>query len=61
MNSYEPVSTFVKRPFCLDNLSYVILSKLEVNNITYLQLLQGADIPLLSRQSGSVSVGLHGR
>ena len=42
-------------------LSYVILSELEVNNITYLQLSQGADIPLLSRQAGSVSIRLHGR
>ena len=42
-------------------LSYAILSELEVNSITYLQLWQGADIPLLSRQSGPVSIRLHGR
>ena len=31
-NDCEPVPTFDKRPFCLDNLSYVIVSALEVNN-----------------------------
>ena len=53
-NSCEPVSTFDKRPFCLDNLSYGILSGLEVSNIRPISLYK-----VIS--SGSISIKSHER
>ena len=53
-NSCEPVSTFDKRLFYLDNLSYGILSELEVSNIRPISLYK-----VIS--SGSIFIKSHER
>ena len=58
-NSCEPVPTFNKRPFCLD---YVILSALDVNNISWLQHWPSKlRNPFLKFSSASLGIKSQGR